>query len=66
MSDKRSVETIKYKKIPNNDNAIILRKENITILSFDGRFKGYLKWKELNPQLELELVMELEEETHIK
>ena len=66
MSDKRSVETIKYKKIPNNDNAIILRKENITILSFDGRFKGYLKWKELNPQLELELVRELEEETHIK
>ena len=33
-----------YKKVPNNDNAIEI--DGKVILSFDPRYKEYLKWKD--------------------
>ena len=48
---------MKYKKIPNNDDAIEL--DGKVILSFDSRYKEYLKWREENPELEKQLVTEL-------
>ena len=51
---------IKYKKVPNNENVIEV--DGKVILSFDPKYKEYLKWKEKNPDLELKLKNELEEE----
>ena len=53
----------KYRKIPFNKNAIEI--DGKVILSFDSRFKEYLKWKEKNPDLEQKLDDSLEEERKI-
>ena len=45
---------IKYKKVPNNENVIEI--DGKVILSFDTRYKEYLKWKDENPDLEQELL----------
>ena len=50
----------KYKKIPNNENAIEI--DGKIILSFDSRYKEYLKWRDENPDLELQLIDELKQE----
>ena len=46
----------KYKKIPFNETAIEI--DGKVVLSFDPRYKEYLKWREENPKLEQELVVE--------
>lgn len=46
----------KYKKIPNNENAIEI--DGKVVLSFDPRYKEYLKWREENPKLEQQLIVE--------
>jgi len=51
---------IKYKKIPNNKNAI--KVDGKVILSFDPKYKEYLKWTDKNPDLEQQLVDELEQD----
>ena len=48
----------KYKKIPNNENAIEV--DGKVILSFDPRYKEYLKWRDENPDLEQQLIDDLE------
>ena len=52
---------IKYKKIQDNENAIEI--DGKVVLPFDKRFKEYLKWRDKNPELEKQLVEELEQET---
>ena len=42
---------IKYKKVPNNEN--VLEIYGKVILSFDLRYKEYLKWRNNNPDLGL-------------
>ena len=49
-----------YKKVPNNENVIEL--DGKVILSFDPRYKEYLKWRDENPELEQQLVKELKED----
>ncbi len=39
-----------YKKVKLNENAIMI--DGKIVLSFDPRYKEYLKWKEKNPKLE--------------
>jgi len=51
---------MKYKKVPNNENAIEI--DGKVVISFDPRYKEYLKWKDENPDLEQQLVDELEQE----
>ena len=48
----------KYKKVPNNENAIEVDEK--VILSFDPRYKEYLKWRDENPDLEEQLLNDLE------
>jgi len=48
---------IGYKKVPNNDNAIEI--DGKVVLSFNPRYKEYLKWKEKNPDLEQQLLNDL-------
>ena len=55
---------IKYKKIQDNENAIEI--DGKVVLPFDKRFKEYLKWRDKNPELEKQLVEELEQETENK
>ena len=55
---------IKYKKVPNNENAIEI--DGKVVLSFDPRYKEYLKWRDENPGLEKKLVEELEQEIENK
>ena len=50
---------MKYKKIPNNKNAIEV--DGKVVLSFDLKYKEYLKWKDENPNLEKKLIEDLEE-----
>jgi len=54
----------KYKKIPNNENAIEV--DGKVILSFDPRYKEYLKWRDENPDLEQQLIDDLEHEIRNK
>ena len=49
---------IKYKKIPNNENVIEI--DGKIVLSFDPRYKEYLKWRNENPDLEQLLMDNLE------
>jgi len=49
----------KYKKVPNNKTAIMIRNTKKVILSSDSRYKKYLKLKDKSPDLEQELVDEL-------
>ena len=51
---------IGYKKVPNNDNAIEI--DGKVVLSFDPRYKEYLKWRDKNPDLEQQLLNELKQE----
>ena len=51
---------IKYKKVSNNKNAIEI--DGKVVLSFDPRYKEYLKWREVNPELENKLLEELQVE----
>jgi antitoxin component YwqK of YwqJK toxin-antitoxin module len=51
---------VKYKKVPNNKNAIEI--DGKVVLSFDPRYKKYLKWKDKNPELEERLIDNLEQE----
>jgi hypothetical protein len=51
---------MKYKKIPNNDNAIEI--DGKVVLSFDPRYKEYLEWRDKNPKLEKELIKKLDRE----
>ena len=46
----------KYKKVPNNESAIEI--DGKVVLSFDPRYKEYLKWREENPKLEQQLIVE--------
>ena len=46
----------KYKKIPFNETAIEI--DGRVVLSFDPRYKEYLKWREENPKLEQQLIVE--------
>ena len=55
---------MKYKKVPNNENAIEINGK--IVLSFDSQYKEYLKWKDENPELEKKLVEELEQEIENK
>jgi len=55
---------MKYKKIPNNENAIEI--DGKVVLSFDSKYKEYLKWRDENPDLEKKLVDELVEELENK
>ena len=52
---------IKYKKIPHNNNAILIRGVDYIILSFDPKYKEYLNWREENPKLEKEITTEVEQ-----
>ena len=45
-----------YKKISNNENSIII--DGKVVLSFDPKYKEYLKWREENPELEQQLIVE--------
>lgn len=56
----KSKINLKYKKIPHNDNAIEI--DGKVVLSFDTRYKEYLKWRKENPDLEKSLVKESEQE----
>ncbi|MBC8428428.1 hypothetical protein H8D04_00950 [bacterium] len=51
---------MKYKKIPNNENAIEI--DGKVVLSFDPKYKEYLKWRDENPDLEQELSNKLNQE----
>ena len=51
---------IKYKKVSNNENAIEI--DGKVVLSFDPRYKEYLKWRDKNPDLEQQLLNELKQE----
>ena len=53
-----------YKKVPNNENVIEVGGK--VILSFDLRYKEYLKWRDENPDLEQQLIDDLEQETKNK
>ena len=55
---------VKYKKVPHNENVIEINGK--VVLSFDSRYKEYLKWKDENPDLEKKLVEELEQEIENK
>ena len=48
----------KYKKILNNKNAIEI--DGKVVLSFDPKYKEYLKWRDENPKLENKLLQLLE------
>jgi antitoxin component YwqK of YwqJK toxin-antitoxin module len=54
----------KYKKIPNNENTIEI--DGKVVLSFDPRYKEYLKWRDENPDLEQQLIDDLEQEIRNK
>jgi antitoxin component YwqK of YwqJK toxin-antitoxin module len=54
----------KYKKIPNNENTIEI--DGKVVLSFDPRYKEYLKWRDENPDLEQQLIDDLEHEIRNK
>jgi antitoxin component YwqK of YwqJK toxin-antitoxin module len=49
---------LKYKKVPNNDDAIEI--DGKVVLSFDPKYKEYLRWREENPDLERELIDDLQ------
>ena len=55
---------IKYKKVPNNENVIEV--DGKVILSFDPKYKEYLKWRDENPDLEQQLIDDLEQEIRNK
>ena len=55
---------MKYRKVPNNENAIEI--DGKIILSFDSRYKEYLKWRDENPDLEQQLIVELNREIENK
>ena len=55
---------MKYKKVPNNKNAIMI--DDKVVLSFNPRYKEYLKWRDENPDLEQLLVDNLKQEIKIK
>ena len=55
---------MKYKKVPNNESAIEINGK--VVLSFDPRYKEYLKWREENPDLEQQLIDDLEQEMENK
>jgi antitoxin component YwqK of YwqJK toxin-antitoxin module len=55
---------MKYKKVPNNESAIEINGK--VVLSFDPRYKEYLKWRDNSPELEKKLVEELEQEIENK
>ena len=55
---------MKYKKVSNNENAIEV--DGKVVLSFDPRYKEYLKWRDENPDLEKQLIEELEQEIENK
>jgi antitoxin component YwqK of YwqJK toxin-antitoxin module len=55
---------VKYKKIPFNETAIEI--DGKIILSFDSRYKEYLKWRDENPDLEQQLIVELKREIENK
>ena len=55
---------IKYKKVPNNENVIEI--DGKVILSFDPRYKEYLKWRDENPDLEQQLSGDIEQEIENK
>ena len=55
---------IKYKKVPNNENVIEV--DGKVILSFDPKYKEYLKWRDENPDLEQQLVDDLEQDIRNK
>ena len=55
---------MKYRKVPNNENAIEI--DGKVVLSFDSRYKEYLKWRDNSPELEKKLVEELEQEIENK
>jgi len=55
---------IRYKKVPNNENAIEV--DGKVVLSFDPKYKEYLKWKDENPGLEQELLNEIGQEIENK
>ena len=55
---------VKYKKVPNNKNAIEI--DGKVVLSLDPKYKVYLKWRDKNPKLEKKLVEELEQEIENK
>ena len=55
---------MKYKKVPNNENAIEI--DGKVVLSFDPRYKEYLKWRDENPDLEQQLIDDLEQEIRNK
>ena len=55
---------MKYKKISNNENAIEI--DGKVVLSFDPRYKKYLKWRDKNPELEEKLIDNLEQEIENK
>ena len=47
----------KYKKIP--DNPTVIEIDGKVVLSFDPRYKEYLKWRDENTDLEKQLVDDL-------
>ena len=53
----------KYKKIPDNENAIEI--DGKVVMSFDPRYKEYVKWRNENPELEKELQTELDSEISV-
>lgn len=55
---------MKYKKVPYNENVIEINGK--VVLSFDPRYKEYLKWRDENPDLEKQLIEELEQEIENK
>jgi len=55
---------MKYKKVPNNESAIEI--DGKIVLSFDPRYKEYLKWRDENPDLEQQLIDDLEQEIRNK
>ena len=54
----------RYKKVPNNENAIEV--DGKVVLSFDPKYKEYLKWKDENPDLEQKLLDDCEQEIENK
>ena len=53
-----------YKKLPYNPNTIEV--DGKVILSFDERYQEYIKWKNDNPNLEKELVEQLNTELRVQ
>ena len=51
---------MKYKKVVHNENAIEI--DGKIVLSFDKKYKEYLKWRDENPKLEKKLQKDLESE----